>query len=239
MKRFMRVLAAGLICFVGNAAQAMVLTYTYQARVSSIVENAGPGMAFIDVTQSDFAGTPVAIGDIVTGSFRYDTSVALVSYQPPQDAGVDYRVYASGANDYITYVDKRSGLAFTSMPSLNWLGLNQVHDSVPIPGNYAADFFSMGRSADNDIMYASALMWFDDLYGNAFQSGAMPTQLDLAAFQFASVDGSFMRLSDRAYMSFSADISSLERVDLPEPSSALLFVIAAGGLFGLRRVRRA
>lgn len=238
MKRFTRVLAAGLICLVGNAAQALVLTYKYQARVSSIVENAGPGAAYVDVTQSDFSGTSVAIGDIVTGSFQYDTSVALGSYQPAQEAGVDYRVYASGANDFVTYVDKRSGLAFTSMPSLNWLGLNQVHDSVPIPGNFASDFFSMSRSADNDTMYASALMWFDDLYGNAFQSGAMPTQLDLAAFQVASVDGSFMRLSDRAHMSFSADISSLDRVDLPEPSSAFLFAIAAGGLLGLRRMRR-
>jgi hypothetical protein len=31
--------------------------------------------AFVDVMQSDFAGTPVAMGDIVTGSFQYDTSV--------------------------------------------------------------------------------------------------------------------------------------------------------------------
>jgi hypothetical protein len=235
----MRILAAGLICFVANAAQAMVVTYTYQARVNSIVENAGPGEAFVDVMQSNFAGTPVSIGDIVTGSFQYDTSVALGSYQPDPEAGVDYRLYRSGSNDYITYVDKRSGLAFTSMPTLSWLGLNQIHDSVPIPGNFAADFFSMERSAITDTMYAGAQMWFNDLYGNAFQSGAMPTQLDLAAFQFASVDGSFMRLSDSAYMRFSADISSLERVDLPEPSSAFLFAIAAGGLFGLRRMRHA
>jgi hypothetical protein len=234
----MQVFAAGLIFSAGSAAQAMVLTYTYQAKVSSVVENAGPGAAFVDVTQSDFAGTPVAIGDIVTGSFQYDTSVALGSYQPAQEAGVDYRVYASGANDYITYVDKRSGLAFTSMPTLNWLGLNQIHDSVPTSGNFAPDFFSMSRSAINDTMYAGAQMWFNDLYGNAFQSGAMPTQLDLAAFQFASVDATFLRVSDKAYMRFSADISSLQRVDLPEPSSAFLFAIAAGGLFGLRRMRR-
>jgi hypothetical protein len=86
----------------------MVLTYTYQARVSSIVENAGPGADFVGVAQSDFAGTPVAIGDIVTGSFQYDTSVVLGSYQPAQEAGVDYRLYRSGPNDYITYADKRT-----------------------------------------------------------------------------------------------------------------------------------
>jgi hypothetical protein len=239
VKLFVRVLVAGVAFFVGSAAQAMVVTYTYQARVSSIVENAGPNAGFVGVKQSDFAGTPVMIGDLITGSFQYDTSVALGSYQPAQEAGVDYRMYVSGANDYITYVDKRTGLAFASMPSLNWLNSTQVHDSVPVPGDFAADYFSMDRSASDDVMYASAHIWLDDVYGNAFQSAAMPTQLELAAFQYGSVDGSFLRISDRAYMSFSADISSLNRVDLPEPSSAFLFAIAAGGLFGLRRMRRA
>ena len=238
MKPVIQVLAVGLACCLGSAVQAAVLTYSYQARVSSIVENAGPDAPFVYVSQSGFAGTPVALGDTVTGSFQYDTSVRLGNYQPPQQAGVDNRMYDSGENDYISYVDNQTGLAFTSSLALNWLGLNQVRDSVPVPGGYAADYFGMTRGAMTDTMFSSATIFMDDIFGNAFQSAAMPTQLSLAAFQGTTLSGSFLRLSDKAYMSFSAEMTSLERVEVPEPDSAALFAIAAGGLFGLRRMRR-
>jgi hypothetical protein len=238
VKPVIQVLAVGLACCLGSAAQAAVVSYTYQAKVSSIVENAGPDLPFINVKQSNLGGTPVLLGDIVTGSFQYDTSVGLGSYQPDQQPGRDYRAYRSGEKDYINYVDKKTGLAFASDPSLNWLGLDQVMDSLPIPGGYAADFYSMVRYTSNDTLFASASLFLDDVFGNAFQSAAMPGQLSLGAFQFATLEGSFLRLSDSAYMSFTADITSLERVELPEPDSAALFAIAAGGLFGLRRMRR-
>jgi hypothetical protein len=240
VKPLIRVLAAGLICCSGSAAHATIVTYTYQAKVSSIVEMTSADGSSIDVTQSNIAGTPVAIGDIVTGSFRYDTSVGLSSYQPPQEPGMDWRMYVSAPDDYISYVDKTTGLAFMSQPSLNWLATYQVRDSVPVPGTFASDFFYMSRSARNDFTYSDATIWLHDLYGNAFQSAAMPVQFDLSAFQFASVEGSFWRNSDSAYMRFAADFTSLERVDadVPEPGSAALFAIAAAGLFGLRKTRR-
>jgi hypothetical protein len=229
-----------LACCFASAAHATIVTYTFQAKVSSITERLNPNGDFVDVLQSGFAGTPVAIGDIVTGSFRYDTSVALGSYQPDQKPGLDYRMYDAGTMDSISYVDRTTGLAITSQPTLNWLGSYQVHDSVPIAGDFASDFFSMLLHAEPDGLFATSRLMLMDLYGNAFQSAAVPKELILSAFQYATVGGSFLRDSDDGWMSFSADITSLERVgtDVPEPGSAALFAIAAAGLFGLRKTRR-
>jgi hypothetical protein len=90
-------------------------------------------------------------------------------------------------------------------------------------------------------MQWNSFVTMSDSSGKAFPSSAIPTQLSLAAFDQASVSGFFIeRRVNPRFMNFSADITSLERVDadVPEPSSALLFAIAAGGLFGLRKRRR-
>lgn len=240
MKPLIQFLVAGLVCCFGSAAHATIVTYTYQAKVASIKERINPSADFVQVTQSGVAGTSVALGDIVTGSFRYDTSVGLSSYQPEQQAGSNSIMYDSGPNDYINFVDRNTGLAFSSQPSMNSSGLTEIVDGVPVPGAFASDMFAMLLGSMNDTMFASANIWLHDLHGNAFQGTAIPTELKLSAFQFASVEGSFLRSSDDAFMYFTADFSSLERVgaDVPEPGSAFLFAIAAGGMFGLRRIRR-
>lgn len=56
-------------------------------------------------------------------------------------------------------------------------------------------------------------------------------ELNLAAFQFVTFKGSFLRSSDGAYMQFSPDITLIECVEVPEPDSAASFAIAAGGLW--------
>lgn len=238
MKPFIQVIAVGLACCLGSAAQAAIVTYTYQAKVGSISEKANPNAGFVDVTRSTIAGTPVAIGDILTGSFQYDTSVGLYRFQPSQQPGAEDRMYNSGASDYISYVDKNTGLAFSSLTSQNWLGSNQVRNGVPGSGASAYDVFSMMRNAVNGVTSATVDLRLYNFNGDALQSAAMPTELSLAAFQYASIESSFLRLSDNASLYLSASITSLEHVDIPEPGTALLFAIAGSGLFGLRRMRR-
>jgi hypothetical protein len=230
--------AAGLAFFLSTGAHAAIVTYTYQAKVASISLLENPDGNFIRVTQSGFAGTSVALGDFITGSFQYDTTAGLSSYQPAAEPGAVSQMYASGATDYIRYADQNTGLAFESMQSMNWLGLTQVRDSIPVPGAYASDYFSMTRQTSDDVIFRAASISLYDLYGNVFQSAALPTELSLSSFQYATLQAGFLRISDSGYMSFSADITSLERAEVPEPSTAFLFAIAAGGLFGLRRLRR-
>jgi hypothetical protein len=230
--------AAGLAFFLSTGAHAAIVTYTYQAKVASITVQENPAGDFMNVAQSGFAGKSVALGDFITGSFQYDTTAGLSSYQPPAQAGVTYQMYDSGVTDYISYVDQTTGLTFESMQSMNWLGNTLVRDSSPVPGAFAADYFGMTRQTSDGVIFQGATIFLDDLYGNAFQSTALPTELSLSSFQYPSLASSFLRISDSGFMMFSADITSLERVEVPEPSSAFLFAIAASGLFGLRRLRR-
>jgi hypothetical protein len=241
VKFLIQVLVAGLVCCIGNAAHATIVTYNYKSTVGYITERLIPNGDYEQVAESNIAGKPVAIGDILIGSFQYDTSVGLSSYQPQQEPGLNYRLYKSAENDYISYVDVTTGLALASQPSLNFLGLTQIYDHVAIPGVYSGDFFSMKLNMSNEIVFASMGVYFSDMFGTALQSAAMPEELDINAFEYPTVNSSFLRQSDGAYMYFWATITSLERVeaDVPEPSTAFLFALGAGGLFGLRRLRRA
>jgi hypothetical protein len=229
---------AGLACCLGNAAQATIVTYTYEARVGYMVEMPPLNAPWVDVAQSNFAGTPVAIDDILIGSFQYDTSVNLRSQQSNAYPGLDYRLYEAEATDYIRYVDKNTGLAAAaSRPYAYGPWPTEVLDG---PGDWPADRFSMSRYVENDVMSTVVDITFSDWEGSSWHSAAIPVELNLASFQYAAV-GSTFRNKDGAAMIFYAYITSLERVDteVPEPSSALLFAIAAGGLFSLRKMRRA
>lgn len=237
MKRVSKVLAAVSVALLSVGAHAEVVKYRYTAKVSTVSEYDPATGTITQLSGSDFAGTPVAIGDTISGLFQYDTAVGLSDYQPTQQPGSVDRSYNAGATDFISYLDHDTSLAFASMPTMNWLGSTFVQDSVPVPGAFASDNFFMERYEQDDVFFKGAIIFLDDLYGNAFDTADMPAALDPSAFQYGSVDGSFMRTSDFNFMSFSADMTALERVAVPEPGSALLFAVAGAMLLGVRRRR--
>lgn len=237
----MKNIAKALVCLsaalVAAGANAAVIKYAYQARVSTLWEYDSQTDAITYVDRSDFAGTPIAKGDLIQGFFQYDTSAGLSSYQPDQQPGSVYRCYDSGATNSISYRDPATSLQFGSMPAMNSPCGVQIQDSVPVPGGYASDFLYLSGIADSPAMFSSAGMWFDDVYGHAFSDAGLPLQIDLSAFQYASVNSAFVRRSDGDQMQFSADLTSVDRVDVPEPSSIFLFFAAGACVFAARRAR--
>lgn len=237
MKHVSKILAAASIAILSTGAHAAIVKYRYDAQVTAVTEYDPATDIYTDVGSSAFAGTAVAVGDRISGVFQFDSFAGLSSYQPAQTPGAIVRSYDAGATDFISYVDQDSALAFTSMPSLNWLGMSFVQDSAPVPGAFATDSFLMTLPATDGAFFNGATMWLADAYGNAFGSAGMPSTLDLAAFQSAGMEAGFLRISDKAYMGFSADLTSLERVDVPEPGSLCLFAIAGSALLRTRRKR--
>lgn len=237
MKAAVSILAAGLALSLSAGANAAVVKYAYKAKVSSVTEKDIATGNFHNVDRSDFAEKPVAIGDIITGFFQYDTEVPLSRFQPQQTAGSQDLSYASGATDFISYYDTMTGLAFESMLSLNWLGATFITDSAPAVNAYAPDIFYMSRSASGDVFYKFANISLYNFTGNVFDDASIPASLSLASFSYAGITGSFLRTSDNDYMAFSADLTALEQIDVPEPNSTMLFAAAGLALFGLKRKR--
>jgi hypothetical protein len=237
VKRVSKVLAAVSIALLSAGAHAGIVKYRFDATVTSVTEYDPVADLYTDVGGSAFAGTGVAVGDAISGFVQYDTAVALSGEQPAQPPGASYRAYQSGAVDAIGYLDRNTSLAFASMPELNWLGMSFVQDSAPAPGTSTPDNFSMTRAATDGVFFNGATLWLNDLSGKAFGTADLPASLDLSAFQFASLNAGFLRVSDKAFMGFSADITALERADVPEPGSMGLFAIAGAALLRVRRKR--
>lgn len=237
MKYFTAALVLGTALLTGAGAQAAIVKYAYTAKVGTILERDGAADTYTYVNQSGFGGASVAVGDVLSGFIQYDTSAKLSSYQPASEPGKDYRIYAAGSSDYITYVDQNTSMAFESMLSWNMIGTTSILDSAPVANGYASDYFSMTRAAVDDTMIRDADLWLHDLYGNAFRDTAIPAQLNLASFQFASISGSFIERNSSNWMQFSANLTALEQVEVPEPNGASLFAVAGLALFGLIRKR--
>lgn len=229
MKSLIQVLAAGLICCVGSVAQATIITYNYQAKVISSNY----------ASQRDGIGTPVAIDDILTGVIQYDTAAALDTYQPYPASYEETHIYDAGLNDYISYFDKATGSTFASIPA-SWAGNAYVTDGKKFATISGSDTFEISHITSVVGGTVQMKFYLYNSSGTAFQSAALPTHLDLAAFQSAYLQGIFRNSGETESMGFLARLTSLERegADVPEPSTAFLFAIAAGGLFGLHKLRR-
>lgn len=241
MKQILQTLTAGFAMMLGAGAHATVVKYAYEAKVTSVSEFDSATQTYIYPQQSAFADKSVAIGNVIKGFFEYDTSAKLSTYQPPQEPGSKYMAYDLEAGR-INYVDQATGLAFDSSAiispgSIFSIGSIFVQDSLPIVEGYASDFFSMFQHVWYGDAKVESNIWLDDVYGHAFSESTLPVKLDLAAFQFAHIESTYASSMSGNRISFFADLTSLQRTEVPEPASAFLFAIAGAALIGAKRRR--
>lgn len=236
MNSLSKLCIAGLACLVTAGAQAAVVSYRYTATIDTLVEKNLATGGYDILTESAFPGFPLKRGDVVKGTFSYDTVAKLSTYQPRQQAGSQWFMYDTSSGDYMNYLHAPTGHTVRSDPALAWLGTIQVHDG----GESRPDFFSMTmRGWNTDFFYSSRLfLWNPD--GAAFPDASVPARLDSSLFSYMTMGGSFMHMNDDGWMEFSATLTSLEQVgaEIPEPGAGFLLVAGAAGLVAARRRAR-
>jgi hypothetical protein len=219
MRYFPALSVAAILSAIGvNPVQAALVKYEFTATVSTIVEQAHGSDVFDHVNSSVVAGRKISTSDTWTGTFVYDTELALSRWQPTPPAVGTHSMFEG----YLaaTISDRETGLSFHSSPNL--FSLMSVRNS---PNNAGSDYISINThvfGAD----YESSSFWFHDLTGNALSSATPPSNLNLEDFKFTRVSYSFLRGIDDYWMSAEAVLTSLTRVgdntSVPEPATYVL-----------------
>ncbi len=219
-------------------ADAAVVSYDFTAKINDLFEYDGTTKVITHVATSNFPGSTISLADTVSGKFFYDTTWALHPYyQPEKPVSGTYLMYTSGA--------PVSAISF----SVGGAAIFDAKDSasVQIANNAStfngSDIFYLGSStAYNGVMHQNANIALFDRSGSAFQSGDLPTQLNLADFSYRQLGSAWLRYSNGDQLQMSATLTSITPTvsPVPEPDAAALF---GGGLalllmLSFRRNRR-
>ncbi|WBS00465.1 PEP-CTERM sorting domain-containing protein [Pseudoduganella sp. SL102] len=224
-----------LPALVAMPAQAALVQYAYTATVSKIAEIPGGTGTVNWLDSSTLAGPTISVGNTWTGTFFYDTDLALDTYQPGPEEHGSYQMYTGAIGSTIT--DAQTGLSFSSDPALSWLSRLSVQDSPDGAGSDSLSFTAHRSGTD----FETGSFWFHDLHGNALASSAVPSSLALGDFQFARVSYSFLQDGTNNWMSADADITSLTLVTapVPEPSTYAMLGLGLAALAMTKKLRRA
>ena len=166
--------------------------------------------------------TSVSAGDAVTGSIEFDSEI--------EDSIPNDPVIGSYTNGPITLDLNLAGLSFTddriSTTSItvsdNRLIGGQEVDSLRVVAS------PLGSPIDGMILQ-QVIVTLNDLTASAFNSDALPTSLDLSAFQESSIFMSFFDPAAGRTRQLFAGINTVigeTPADVPEPRTFYLLLIA-------------
>lgn len=216
-------LACGLALL--GSAEAKVVSYDFTITVDHIVEmdnNVNP----VYVQSSTRPGALVTVGEKVHGTFSFDTDTPKsVFYQPPAQAQGSWVLYSDPAN-YKNPIDAaflNSGLHTTVPAGVKVNSTVQVLDNATVLNN--GDGFWLSNSASYKGEIFTNLILLGDSTGAAFNSAAIPGQLNLSQFNYGSYG--FSRMSaDNKWVEVDCDFTTLTlspTAPVPEPSTYLMF----------------
>jgi hypothetical protein len=218
-------LALAIACSLCGAANAAIVTFGYTA-VVTIAATDGPGG--FNWGSAQFDGNTVVTGNTVRGMLSYDT--ATPTWLQPRP-GV--QLYRGGFGEFSLNV-LENGFSFQST-STDYPQLQVGNNSAQYHGSTDWFAFSSYKYETDDLPVYSASFSLFDRADTAFDSMALPSNLDLSLFEQHTVVLDFDRAG--AWAQFTADLLTLERVnEVPEPATAATVM---AGLTLLAFVRRA
>lgn len=204
------------LAFTSSVAGAEVVTYNFSGAVTSIIlaDNTG---RYDDVSESDFIGPVIKVGDTYTGTLTYNSS-APVTFQDQTSA--DY------AGALLAY-----SLKFTNS------GVNYVSNSGGVSVQ-AYDFHALAFSPTISSSMWSGLSFFDGSDAHEI-STALPLSLgNLSPASFRGWLGYEANDSLNTYISVRFSVSSISAVPEPETYAMLLAGLGLVGTIARRRQKR-
>jgi hypothetical protein len=225
---------AAALCSV--TAHAEVLTFAFSGNINSMFEHDHASNVNTTVASSTFAGGLVSMGDIVHGTFSYNTDAPLnVGYQPTPPATGTYLVYRPDAA--VSQLSFKVG----SGP----VGFQSGDAPIAIVGNDASnsngwDIFHLGATnAYDSVMFQNADINLFDMTHTALSSAGMPTSLNLNSFHYKNLHSAWLTRADGNQMHFDVSLTTLTKVatSVPEPETYALMLAGLGLITGVARRR--
>lgn len=220
---------------IAGQASATVLHFTFTAVVNDVWEYDKAGETYTHLGTSNFAGSPITLGNLVHGTFSFNTDAPLSLYQPDTPASGSYKIYSLDSKAASLSFSVGSA-GFTSGSTLPPLA--QVANNASTLSGWDTFFFSAYKAYD-PVMFQSADIALFDKTGTAFSTGTLPTALDLADFHYKQLSAAWLRQADGNQMHIEASLTSLVAIaPVPEPASYALLMVGLLAIRGVARQRK-
>ncbi|QDT07245.1 hypothetical protein K227x_56710 [Rubripirellula lacrimiformis] len=177
-------------------------------------------------------GGSIQLGDPLKGLIQYETNL------PDMDPDPSRGLYDGDpiSRNFMIGSDSSSGFFSTEF----FFDVS-IADESPGNGADSIEFFASGDTTPSTLIltgvdYVDLQVNLTDLDGTAFNADVLPTQLDLADFEVATVTLSAENFLQEFQYSVDARITSITTTAIPEPQSASALVMVLAGL-GWRRWR--